>query len=96
MMMYLRALPRVWPSSRNSKEAAVGVEPGSYRNAMLEFPHFSTCSSGGCRPYQEQFVFLQFKLVCGLLAVLRLLRVVHDGIVSNIGRHRCCGVPELP
>jgi hypothetical protein len=29
MMMYLRAFPRVWPSLRNSNEAAVGVEPGS-------------------------------------------------------------------
>ena len=29
MMMYLRAFPRVWLSLRNSKEAAVGVEPGS-------------------------------------------------------------------
>ena len=29
MMMYLREFPRVWLSLRNSKEAAVGVEPGS-------------------------------------------------------------------
>jgi len=29
MMMNLKAFPRVWPSSRNSKEAAVNVEPGS-------------------------------------------------------------------
>ena len=29
IMTYLRALPRVWPSLRNSKDAAVGVEPGS-------------------------------------------------------------------
>lgn len=29
MMMYLRALPKVCPSSRNSKEAAVGVDPGN-------------------------------------------------------------------
>lgn len=29
MMIYLRALPRVWPSFKNSNEAAVGVEPGS-------------------------------------------------------------------
>lgn len=29
MMMYRKALPRVWFSSRNSKEAAVAVEPGS-------------------------------------------------------------------
>lgn len=45
MMMYLRALPRVWPSSRNSKEAAVGVEPGScachVRNSASP-----TCDSG--------------------------------------------------
>lgn len=29
MMMYRKALPRVWFSSRNSNEAAVAVEPGS-------------------------------------------------------------------
>lgn len=52
MMMYLRALPRVWPSSRNSKEAAVGVEPGSCNNAMLDFPLFHL-SLRICRSYQE-------------------------------------------
>ena len=30
MIMYLRAFPRVWVSLRNSNEAAVGVEPGSW------------------------------------------------------------------
>lgn len=29
-MMNLRALPKVCPSSRNSNDAAVGVDPGSY------------------------------------------------------------------
>lgn len=31
MMMYLSAFPIVWPSSRNSNEAAVSVEPGSWQ-----------------------------------------------------------------
>lgn len=30
IMMYRKALPRVWPSSANSNEAAVAVEPASY------------------------------------------------------------------
>jgi hypothetical protein len=30
MMMYLNALPMVWPSSINSNDAAVSVDPGSY------------------------------------------------------------------
>jgi len=29
IMTYLRAFPKVWPSSRNSNEAAVSVDPGS-------------------------------------------------------------------
>lgn len=37
MMMYLSALPRVCPSSRNSNDAAVSVEPGSCK-AMLSTP----------------------------------------------------------
>lgn len=34
MIIYLKALPKVCPSSRNSKEAAVGVDPGSCRKDM--------------------------------------------------------------
>ena len=40
MIMYLRALPRVWSSDSNSKDAAVSVAPGSYiqieRSAVLD------------------------------------------------------------
>lgn len=39
--------------------------------------------------YQEQLGLIQFKLICGLLAVLRLLGVVHDGVVSVFVRHIC-------
>lgn len=58
--------------------------------------HFSHVRLRGCGSYQEQLGLVQFKLICGLLAVLRLLRVVHDGIVSVLVRHLCfCGA-ELP
>lgn len=83
MMMYLKALPNVWPSSRNSKEAAVGVDPGNYkRETMINHSHVTTYSmAGGKNSYQEQLVFLVnfLQLHFGL--------VLHDGVVSVFCRH---------
>lgn len=85
MMMYLSALPRVWPSSRNSKEAAVGVEPGSYNMELIRFD--LSPKRRVDETYQEQLVFIQLNIVDGLLTVLRRLRVLHDAVFHVLVRH---------
>lgn len=84
-MMYLKALPKVCPSSRNSKEAAVGVDPGSCRGCR------NCCQSLTCdeetvvdrkgSSYQEQLVFL-VDFLRGHVGLIR-----HDGIFSIFCRH---------
>ena len=41
MMMYRSAFPRVWPSSANSNDAAVAVDPGSWI-VMVSIMHLLT------------------------------------------------------
>lgn len=49
MIMYLKALPKVWSSASNSNDAAVSLAPGSYMGELAKsigkeaeiFPYYS-------------------------------------------------------
>ena len=86
-MTYLSAFPRVWPSFRNSNEAAVGVEPGSYWNVSDHF--LLTIFAQHVRTTHElnslRLFLLKILLILLTCAVFGI-RISHGGVVSLIKR----------
>lgn len=96
-MIYLRAFPRVWPSSVNSNEAAVSVEPGNYIMSVnpSQIALWIRGKTHDSNSLGLDLLFLFFILNL-LIVCLRLRRgwgILHVGILSlrllflRSGRH---------
>lgn len=86
MIIYLSALPRVWFSLRNSKEAAESVEPGSFLcriSYIIQLGRFTFCEhEKRLKTYNPNplfgvilfiLVFRELLLILKLLLILRLM-----------------------